>query len=97
MMESLSHLTRLRLPDVVGSDLPSEDCWVDTPTKDIPNTVMAYIAGAPPNVKALTFVPTGNKNFDDQIRAACELKHIVVVWARPPLFVRYLDKMETGE
>ncbi len=90
MIPSLSHLRRLKLADVITSDLPTEDCWVDTPTKDIPATVRAYICNAPPNVRALTFVPSRREQ-EDEIRALCKLRGITVVWARPPLFIRYLD------
>ena len=89
--EYLDTLIRLNLADVMVSSLPTGDCWVDTPTKDIPATVLARIRNVPPNVKALTFIPT-TRGFDNEIRAACKLKGVIVVWAKPPKFERYLDE-----
>ena len=70
--------------------IPDEDCWFGCPMWDIPETMQAAVRNAPPNIKAMTFRPS-NPEVDDQTRKACREKNIMVVWARPPEFVRYLD------
>ncbi len=88
-MVDLEHLVRVTFPELIGKDLTDKPCWVDQVVWDIPETVLSYIANAPPNVKALTFRPQGDL-FDSTIRSACKDKGITAVWAKPPKFVRYL-------
>lgn len=56
---------------------------------DIPNTMLSAVKTAAPQIKALTFV---HSPCDEQIRAACRERDIIIVWADPPDFVRYLDE-----
>lgn len=86
----LDHLFRIHLGNVL--DIRSSMlCWGDCPMMDIPETMLAAIKAAEPNIKALTFCPTTSE-VDDLIREACRHKGIAVVWARPPEYIRYLDK-----
>jgi len=93
MIIELDHLVRVQFVDLIGKDLTKKLCWVDQVVWDIPETVVNYIQNAPLNVKVLTFRSRG-KQSDDEVRVSCKVKGIIVVWANPPDFVRYLDDPE---
>lgn len=86
----LDDLHRIHLGNVLDG-IPNRDCWGDCPMMDIPNTVIASIRHASSRIKALTFAPMAPE-VNDRIRRACWHRGIIVVWARPPGFERYLDE-----
>jgi len=89
-MKILDSLYRIHLGNMFDK-WPDGLLWADCPIWDIPDTMLGAIRTADPAIKAMTFRNT-NEKVDNLLREACYLKDIIVVWTKPPLFKRYLDR-----
>lgn len=67
---------------------PDGDIWMDTPIRDIPNTMLAAIKNASPNVKAVSIscVEISDK-WVKTLNEIAKEKDIYIVWISP-WFVR---------